>query len=181
MLIGSTTESIESNNQQQLTLPEPVDVIDIEASGFGRGSYPIEIGVCAYNGVCHCLLVKPEPDWTHWTEEAERTHGLSRDLLVKNGRSTLEIANRLNSLLENRVIYTDAWGHDNSWLMKLYDAAECWPTFKLESIRALMTEQQSALYHDSYTKAQQELLLKRHRASTDAKVIQRAVQLATRI
>ena len=47
-------------------------VLDIEASGFGRGSYPIEIGYCLPNGDTFCTLIKPEPEWQHWDAEAEK-------------------------------------------------------------------------------------------------------------
>lgn len=38
-------------------------ILDIEASGFGRGSYPIEVGFVAGDGTLFCGLVRPEPDW----------------------------------------------------------------------------------------------------------------------
>ncbi|MBW8191796.1 hypothetical protein K0504_12185 [Neiella marina] len=154
-----------------------VDVIDIEASGFGRGSYPIEIGVCRNDGQCRCFLIKPMPDWTHWTEDAEQTHGISRQLLAEKGRPVADVTRELNDFLQGRTLYSDAWGQDQSWLMRLYDAADCWPSFKLETIRSLMTEQESSHYHASYQQAAAELNLKRHRASTDAKVIQRALAI----
>ena len=37
-------------------------ILDIEASGFGRGSYPIEIGFSAGDGVLFCGLIVPEHD-----------------------------------------------------------------------------------------------------------------------
>ncbi len=47
-------------------------VLDVEASGFGRDSYPVEIGYAMPNGSCFCSLVRPEPHWTHWDPEAQR-------------------------------------------------------------------------------------------------------------
>ncbi|MFO1249856.1 MAG: hypothetical protein U1E77_01625 [Inhella sp.] len=35
--------------------------IDIEASGFGRGSYPIEVGFVDRDGQLFCTLVQPRP------------------------------------------------------------------------------------------------------------------------
>ena len=40
--------------------------IDVEASGFGVGSYPIEVGVAFPDGGTQCYLIKPEHDWIHW-------------------------------------------------------------------------------------------------------------------
>ena len=51
-------------------LPAPT-VLDVEASGFGRNSYPIEIGFVLPNGHAYCSLVKPEAHWTHWDVQAE--------------------------------------------------------------------------------------------------------------
>ncbi len=36
-------------------------VIDVEASGFGAGSYPIEVGVAFPDGRSWCCLIRPEP------------------------------------------------------------------------------------------------------------------------
>ena len=62
-------------------------IIDIEASGFGSYSYPIEVGVVKYDGERYCALIKPEPDWDHWCDKAEAVHGISRDLLSEHGKS----------------------------------------------------------------------------------------------
>ncbi len=153
------------------------DVIDIEASGFGRGSYPVEIGVCLENGETHCFLIYPQSDWQHWTKEGQQTHGISRERLLKHGHPPQQVAQKLNQLLCGRTIYTDAWGQDHSWLMKLYDAANCWPNYKLESIRSLLDEEQADRYHECFANAEKSLQLTRHRASTDAKLIQQALAL----
>ena len=61
-------------------------ILDIEASGFGRGSYPIEIGFSDGQGGLFCSLIQPEADWLHWDDSAEALHGLSRELLLTHGR-----------------------------------------------------------------------------------------------
>lgn len=164
-----------------IDLPQPnlklYDIMDIEASGFGRGSYPVEVGVCLADGHCHCFLIHPEPDWEHWTEEGERTHGIPRELLLERGLPPREVALQLNKLLEGKVLYSDAWGQDQSWLMKLYDAAGLWPNYKLESIRALMSERELESYHSCFNDAEETLTLTRHRASSDARLIQQALAL----
>ena len=48
-------------------------IIDVEASGFGGASYPIEIGVALDDGHKYCALILPEPEWTHWDAAAERS------------------------------------------------------------------------------------------------------------
>lgn len=163
-------------NVSQQTLKR-YDVIDIEASGFGRGSYPIEIGVCLSDGQCHCFLIRPEPEWTHWTEEGQQTHCIERKTLMESGLSPREVAEQLNKKLAGRVLYCDAWGHDNSWLMKLYDAAGMWPNYKLESVRVLMSEEELNQYHEAFNHAEETLQLTRHRASSDAKLIQHTLAI----
>ncbi|MEJ1392572.1 MAG: hypothetical protein RPU34_17065, partial [Candidatus Sedimenticola sp. (ex Thyasira tokunagai)] len=66
----------------------------------------------------------------------------------------------------------DAWGHDSSWLGKLYNAAGVSQEFRLESIRYLMSEQQTKSWHETKEQVLRELNLPRHRASSDALVIQ---------
>lgn len=147
-------------------------VIDIEASGFGRDSYPIEVGIILPNGKAYCFLIKPPPHWTHWDHTAEHAHRISRELLLEKGMEPLEVAQSLNDLLQGARVYTDAWSHDLSWLGKLYDLTETTQLFKLESLRSLLSERQSAQWHQTKEKVITEFSLKRHRASSDARVIQ---------
>jgi hypothetical protein len=39
-------------------------IIDIEASGLGKGSYPIEVGFISGKGETGCTLIKPLAHWT---------------------------------------------------------------------------------------------------------------------
>ena len=43
-------------------------ILDLEASGFGRGSYPIEIGFVEAGGLPFCSLIQSAPDWEYWDE-----------------------------------------------------------------------------------------------------------------
>ena len=45
--------------------PDLASIIDLEASGFGSSSYPIEVGIVLPNGQTYCSLIVPEPDWRH--------------------------------------------------------------------------------------------------------------------
>ncbi|MCM2680552.1 3'-5' exonuclease [Echinimonas agarilytica] len=170
-------DPLKPNLDENSATAEAYNVIDIEASGFGRGSYPIEIGVCLANQECHCFLIKPESSWVHWSNQAEQIHGISREIILTHGISVREVAETLNKLLKGLVIYSDAWGQDQSWLMKLYDAAGMWPNYKLETIRSLMNETQLNHYHSCQKQAQDKLHLRRHRASSDARVVQYTLSL----
>lgn len=147
-------------------------ILDIEASGFGRGSYPIEIGFVTAAGQAWCSLVRPENDWQHWDPDAAQVHGITREHLLRHGRSPHDIAATLNTRLAGQTLYSDAWAHDYAWLARLYEAAGCHPRFKLDSLRTLLTEDQLGQWHDAKQHVAQRLGLRRHRASADARVLQ---------
>lgn len=151
-------------------------LIDIEASGFGKGSYPIEIGFVDGDGGLFCSLVQPEADWQHWDAEAAALHGIERPLLTSHGRPSRWVAEQLNQRLIGQTVYCDGWAQDYPWLARLFDAAERSPAFKLEDVRTLMTEAQAERWHDTVAAVRQELSIGRHRASSDAKVLQLALQ-----
>lgn len=146
--------------------------IDIEASGFGKGSYPIEVGFVDATGGLFCTLVQPEADWQHWDAEAEALHGIARPLLGTHGKPAAWVAQQLNERLHGQTVYCDGWAQDYPWLSRLFDAAEMAPAFKLEDLRTLLSEAQQARWHEAVAQVRSELSLGRHRASSDAKVLQ---------
>lgn len=150
-------------------------VLDIEASGFGRGSYPIEIGFVLPDGTAYCTLVIPDESWTHWDGDAERVHGISRSLLQRHGRSVHEVALELNHRLAGRTVYCDNWAHDYAWLARLFESADTSPTFKLRHLRELMSENAAEHFDDARELVERNLQLRRHRASSDARVLQLSV------
>jgi hypothetical protein len=160
-----------------LPLPPPdvPCVLDIEASGFGRNSYPIEIGYVLPDGRARCTLIRPAAHWTHWDAEAEALHGLSRSKLVKHGRPVAEVARALNEDLAGRTVYCDGWAHDYAWLGALFEEAGLRPQFKLETVGRLLDERRLSHLGEARASASAELGLSRHRASNDARVLQRAL------
>jgi hypothetical protein len=154
----------------------PPAILDIEASGFGLGSYPIEIGVVLGDGRSWCSLVKPEPSWQHWDPNAATLHGIKRDQLEQLGRTAHDIASTLNNWLQGMTVYTDAWAHDYTWMNKIFDAAGLSPHFKLENLRALLTDDEAKRWHDIKLRVAKQMALTRHRASSDAKLLQMTLQ-----
>ena len=150
-------------------------VLDIEASGFGRGSYPIEIGFVLPDGTAWCSLIVPDAGWTHWDGGAERLHGISRSLLQRHGRSVREVAGELNHRLDGRTVYCDNWAHDYAWLARLFDTAEAVPSFRLRHLRELMSEIAAEHFDAARDMVSRHLQLRRHRASSDARVLQLSV------
>jgi len=162
-----------SNLQPSAPSPLPVlpCVIDVEASGFGRGSYPIEVGFVLPDGTTVCTLVRPAAHWTHWDGEAERLHGLSRELLAERGKPAHEVATLLNQHLQGTTIYCDSWAHDYTWLALLFEEAGMTPAFKLRHLHELLNDADAARWDD----ARALLRISRHRASSDARVLQLAL------
>ena len=147
-------------------------IIDLEASGFGSGSYPIEIGYALEDRVVHSCLVKPVEGWSHWSDEAEQIHGISRQLLLTEGVPVRDIAMRLNEALAGKTLYSDAWSFDSSWLGRLFDEAELVQRFRLETINRLLTPEQMEIWHDTKKTLWMELGIERHRAANDVRVLQ---------
>ena len=75
-------------------------IIDIEASGFGSHSYPIEIGFITPEGKRYCSLIKPHRRWTHWDQNAESVHKISRTTLQEHGKPAHLVARELNENLK---------------------------------------------------------------------------------
>jgi hypothetical protein len=151
-------------------------VIDIEASGFGRHSYPIEVGFVRDDGQAWCSLVLPAGDWLHWDAQAERVHGISRAALQQHGRPVREVAQRLNDDLAGRIVYCDGWAHDYTWLALLFETAGLVPRFRLDSVNALLDEARLAQLDATRQQAFGVLGVGRHRASSDARALQWALQ-----
>jgi hypothetical protein len=150
-------------------------VLDIEASGFGRSSYPIEVGYVLPDGRAACMLVRPAAEWTHWDDTAEQVHGITRTVLASHGRTPLDVARALNRDLAGLTVYCDGWAHDYTWLGALFEEAGLSPAFKLESVGALLDESHLAQLDDARRQAVAEMGLTRHRASNDARALQRAL------
>ena len=157
----------------------PPNVIDVEASGFGRGSYPIEVGFVTAEGERFCSLIRPPLHWTHWDDEAAAVHGLSRELLAKYGRSVEEVALVLNQRLAGRLVYCDAWFYDFNWLAVLFDEAGSLQGFRLEHIHRLLRETQLQAWAAARAEVERRLGLMRHRASSDALVLQQTFARVT--
>jgi hypothetical protein len=162
-------------------VPGPLPcVIDIEASGFGPGSWPVEVGYVLGDGRAFCTLVRPAAHWTHWDAQAQRVHGIGLEAAQRLGRSAAEVAARLNADLGGQTVYCDGWAHDYAWLAALFEEAQQAPRFRLEAVGRLLAEAELARLDDAQRDARAHLGLTRHRASSDARVLQMALALLSR-
>ncbi|MDN3922505.1 3'-5' exonuclease [Roseateles violae] len=151
-------------------------ILDLEASGFGRGSYPIEVGFVDGQGRSFCSLIRPVADWQHWDERAQALHGISREALLAHGRPPEWIAAEMNARLAGQTVYCDGWGNDYPWLARMFDAAGMQPRFRLDDLRRLLSEDEAAGWHGLTEQMRRELKTERHRASSDARILQLALQ-----
>ena len=114
--------------------------IDLEASGLGPQSWPIEIGWGFVGWGPRAMLVKPADAWSMkaWEKSAEELHQISIDQLLREGKPPLEAALVLNAALGGAEVYSDAPDHDGFWLYRLYEAAGVKANFKLLDITNLL-------------------------------------------
>lgn len=148
-------------------------ILDIEASGFGQDSYPIEVGFITDTGRRFCRLIKPLEHWSHWSEEAESLHGISRELLNRKGVSVGQVCYELNQVLQGKTVYTDGWVVDYPWLITLFDAAKTAMQFSVSPLENILSEYQMATWAQTKSSLLAQEPIVRHRASTDAEFIQR--------
>jgi hypothetical protein len=155
--------------------PELPTIIDLEASGFGQGSYPIEVGFILSQGGSYCSLIRPAPHWTHWDPGAEKLHHVTPQILALHGKPARDVALVLNERLRGQVVYSDGWANDYSWLGLLFDEVGMRPAFRLENLRRILSEDEAAGWHAAKGAVLGKAPQERHRASTDARVIQQTL------
>lgn len=151
-------------------------ILDIEASGFGKGSYPIEIGVAADDGEQFSWLVYPQDDWVHWQPDAEALHKIPRSKLLESGLPVRDIAKQMNARFEGQTLYSDGWGFDSGWLNLLFYYANQSMHFRLETLPKILTEYQFEHWDKIKNHLRTKHNLLHHRAAEDAKLIQLTYQ-----
>lgn len=97
--------------------------LDFEASSLNKQSYPIEVGWVRENGESEGHLIRPAPSWLDWDETAEAIHGISRDLLLREGVAHDVVCARLAEIFQDNVVYASAPSWDGHWLSMLLRAA----------------------------------------------------------
>ncbi len=98
--------------------------LDFEASSLARHSYPIEVAWVFEDGRSEAHLIRPAPDWTDWAVAAEAIHGISRDMLIAEGRPVIEVALRAVDALSGHDLYASAPSWDGKWMSILLRAAD---------------------------------------------------------
>lgn len=156
--------------------PRTPIIIDVEASGFGGTSYPIEVGVALDDDTKYCSLILPAAEWDHWDSEAEKVHRIARDILETYGKPIPEVAAHMNHLLEGKTLYTDGWVVDKPWLTTLFHKARMEMKFRVSPLEMILTQAQMERWHETKDRVLAEVQKHRHRASFDAWIIQQTYQ-----
>lgn len=152
------------------------NVIDIEASGLHAESYPIEVGIVLSNGKTYEALIQPLESWTHWDESAEALHGISREMLKREGRNAFDVCEEINRLCAGKVLFSDCWIYDYSWLQKLFGYTGILPRFQCSPMEAVITEEDLidwAAHKEEYARQAQ---IRSHRALNDAIIISETLE-----
>ena len=89
-----------------------VAMIDFEASclpEYGR-SFPIEVAIARTDGQSRAWLIHPFPQWLDWdwSPEAERLHGISRELLEHKGLPPGHVLAEMADFAQHCAVFADA-------------------------------------------------------------------------
>lgn len=157
----------------------PIAFIDLEASGLGARSWPVEVGWAGLAGDVHAILVQPHPAWPEeaWDMRAEALHGLTRETLEQSGKAAPEICQQLNDALTDVDVYSDAVDWDSFWLYRLFAAAGVRQRFALKDFGVLMRPLAGRIDPGVFIRAAR-LAPRKHRAGPDALHLQTLYSLA---
>lgn len=115
---------------------KPTYFIDLEAYGIAPDDYPIEVAVVFPSGE-YQALIQPGSYWDHWSYDAQDMHGLSREQLISEGQSLLEVTKAMSRLFDGKIFCSDNPA-DCYWLDVLYEAAGIEPTFGVRPLETFI-------------------------------------------
>jgi DNA polymerase III epsilon subunit-like protein len=118
-------------------------LIDFEASclpEYGQ-SFPIEVALATIDGESRHWLIRPASEWEYWdwSPEAEALHGISREMLERDGQSPAQVLAELGAAAEGHAVYADA-DLDAFWLETLAEAVGAPVPFGVRYLGELLTE-----------------------------------------
>lgn len=171
--------------ERLLEMPLPVArklaFIDLEASGLGAKSWPLEVGwAFASGGAPDAILIQPDDLWPDdaWDVAAERLHGLDRDRLVREGKRARDVCHLMNEALFDADVYSDAPDWDQFWLFRLFSAGGVRQVFALKDFGRLIRPLVGGREVDLLKRAAS-LAPRRHRAAADALHLRTLYELAS--
>jgi DNA polymerase III epsilon subunit-like protein len=152
-----------------------INIIDIEASGLHFDSYPIEIAVLV-GDKRKSWLIKPQDEWEYWDDNAEAMHGISRELLQKEGIKAATVVQELDEFLAGSIepLYSDAAYWDADWIDTLYFSVNQKRTFYIDSLFDLLDDQQQTRFKQEKERLAISERFRQHRAAEDVEMIRKA-------
>lgn len=153
--------------------------IDIEASGLGALSYPIEIALVDPSSGSHiCWLIKPPAEWiTHrsWDLGAEQIHKITLSQLLERGLPPELLVDDLCVRMAGKHVVSDAPSKDRQWLDILlsfcHKKISEFEMHDLEEVERRMTFQRGLPHQEAVSNARKSAAIhfpKKHRALPDA-------------
>jgi len=166
---------------ERLSLSEDdtIAFIDLEASGLGPQSWPIEVGWCLPEGAAHAFLIRPDDEWPRdqWDDQAEALHGIAYRELEKSGAPVRDVCNWLNKALGGKTVYSDAPDWDGFWLLRLFQAGDVRQQFALFDFGAFLRKLAGVEVRKISDRANA-VHPHRHRASDDVRHMRAVYELA---
>jgi hypothetical protein len=149
-----------------------VAFIDLEASGLGSASFPVEIGwaIVREDGSIDSasFMIRPPAKWTMyenaWSPASEQLTGITRETLEKHGLAPIEVMTRFLEAVGDRELFSDAPDFDAHWFGMLAEAAGI--SLGSRTIRDAKTLMDKMDAEQGLT---EKLPPARHRAETDAR------------
>ena len=155
--------------------------IDFEASSLNLDSYPIEVAWSLEDGSIESHLINPYAidSWLDWDPMAQTLHGLSRNTLSNEGKHPKWVAQRMNEVLADKVLLTNAYEFDLDWCETLFKAADesmcftfgdAWHVFGLQLNMERTAVSSQTVYHQLTQVSEQawkQVSGEQHRASVD--------------
>ncbi len=159
---------------------EKIAFLDLEASGLGPASWPIEVGWCFDGDAPETMLICPAEEWPReaWDDHAASLHGLAHDALTESGLAVGAVCERLNQVLEGAAVYSDAPDWDGFWLYRLFAAAGARQRFSLCDFGELLSDLPPQAVAAAVAEAKI-LSPHRHRAREDVLHMKKIFDLAT--
>jgi len=122
--------------------------IDVEASSLSNDSYPIALALIdAFSSTTYKAIIKPMGNWSDWSIESERVHGIHREMLFRKGERALTVALNLNRILKQETVYCDS-PYDMYWIKKLFDDNNVKMEFLVEQVQSLMGDSVDEFEYD---------------------------------
>lgn len=102
--------------------------ISIEPNLYEFEAYPIEIAWSLEDGQIKTTLISPEPQWTQWSALNEDRHGVTRETLMQQGVSALEVIREFaQDHNQSKSAYFFDLDYESLWFDRLFAAIDSEP------------------------------------------------------